>query len=218
MFGISGQTIESWEKSVEAAIASAPEHISLYSLEIMDNTRFARDCDKGIYHQTTEEDDRKMYKISLEMMDAAGYRQYEISNAAKPGYECRHNLRYWSMGEYMGLGPSAHSFLNGTRYSNIPDVDAYILSEGRLAVCDYTVNTQSDNISEYIFTGLRKTAGIDKADFRGKFGRDIWDFYPEGKKEFSIFVNGGFAEEDETSLRLTRRGMDISNKIMMIFV
>ena len=85
-------------------------------------------------------------------------------------------------------------------------------------MCDYTVNTQSDNISEYIFTGLRKTAGIDKADFRSKFGRDIWDFYPEGKKEFSIFVNGGFAEEDETSLRLTRRGMDISNKIMMIFV
>ena len=218
MFGISGQPLESWEKSVEAAIAARPEHLSLYSLEIMDNTRFARDCDKGIYRQTTEEADRKMYKISLEMMDTAGYRQYEISNAAKPGYECRHNLRYWSMGEYMGLGPSAHSFLNGTRYANIPDVDAYILSGGRPEVRDYTVNTQRDNISEYIFTGLRKTAGIDKADFRDKFGGDIWDFYPEEKREFTIFVNGGFAEEDATSLRLTRRGMDISNKIMMIFV
>lgn len=217
MFGISGQSFESWQDSVKRAIALEPKHISLYSLEIMDNTKFARDFDRGIYHQTEEEEDRRMYREALEMLDAAGLMQYEISNAAIPGYACRHNMRYWNMGEYMGFGPSAHSFVQGVRYENIADVNAYSKSPTE-AVKSRTVNTERDNISEYIFTGLRQNKGISKRDFCGEFGREIWDFYPEEKKEFREFVSGGFAFEDEETIGLTRRGMDISNKIMMIFV
>ena len=217
MFGISGQSLESWRDSVRQAIELEPKHISLYSLEIMDNTRFARDFDRGIYHQTDEEEDRRMYREALEMLDAAGIMQYEISNAAIPGYECKHNMRYWNMGEYLGFGPSAHSFVQGVRYANIADVNAY-MDRPTNAVQNRTVNTEHDNISEYIFTGLRRNKGISKADFRRKFGREIWEFYPEEHREFREFVSGGFAFEDEESIGLTRRGMDISNKIMMIFV
>lgn len=245
MFGISGQTEKSWEMSVAKAIELAPAHISLYSLEIMDNTRFARDLDKGIYRQTTEDADRLMYAKALEMLDAAGYRQYEISNVSKPGYECRHNLRYWNMGEYIGLGPSAHSFVGGARYSNAADARAYISQasthgkadgqthgqadrkpdgrldgrlDGRPEICGYHKNTREDNISEYLFTGLRRSCGISKADFRERFGEDIWQIYADERAEFDEFVRGGFAFEDEDSIRLSRKGMDISNKIMMIFV
>ena len=221
MFGISGQSAESWENTLWEAIRQNPEHISLYSLEIMDNTRFARDWDRGIYRQTTEEADRKMYAKALEMLESAGYRQYEISNAAKPGFECRHNMRYWNMSEYIGLGPSAHSFIGGARYSNKADVKAYIertAGEGLPEICGYTKNSRQDNISEYVFTGLRKTSGIYKADFRRKFGEDIWQVYVDEKAEFDAFVKGGFAAEDEFSIRLTRKGMDVSNRIMMIFV
>lgn len=217
MFGISGQSLESWQESVRRAIDLDPRHISLYSLEIMDNTRFARDFDKGIYRQTDEGEDRRMYREALEMLDAAGIMQYEISNAARPGYECKHNMRYWNMGEYLGFGPSAHSFVQGVRYENVADVNKYIENPTN-AVQSRTVNTEQDNISEYIFTGLRRNKGISKADFCRKFGRDIWEFYPKEKKEFEEFVSGGFAFEDGESMGLTRRGMDISNKIMMIFV
>ena len=219
MFGIDGQTQETWERSVTQAIALAPEHISLYSLEIMDNTRFARDEEKGIYHQTEPELDRKMYHAALDMLEAAGYMQYEISNVARPGFECRHNLRYWDMGEYIGFGPAAHSFVGGARYSNAADVNAYIASGGRPEICGRVQNTEQDNISEYIFTGLRKNVGISKKDFRERFGAGIWEFYSDAeRREFQEFVSGGFAEESEEYIRLTRRGMDISNRIMAIFV
>lgn len=221
MFGIDGQSPESWKKTLHRAIEEEPCHISLYSLEIMDNTRFARDCDRGIYRQTTEEEDRLMYAEALEMLERAGYIQYEISNVSKPGYECKHNMRYWNMGEYIGLGPSAHSFIGGARYSNPADVRAYInriFREGTPEICDYRKNSRRDNISEYIFTGLRRNSGISKADFLEKFGEDIWQIYAAEKTEFDGFVRGGFAAEDEFSIRLTRAGMDISNKIMMIFV
>ena len=216
MFGIAGQSVTSWESTVEKAIELAPEHVSLYTLEIMDNTRFARDLEKGIYRQTEPEDDRKMYELALDMLEAAGYRQYEISNAARPGFECRHNMRYWSMGEYIGLGPGASSFVGGVRYANAADVRAYVESPQRV---DVHVNTEEDNISEYIFTGLRKSDGISKTDFRERFGDDIWSFYSEEeRREFQQFVEGGFAEEDEESIRLTRKGMSISNKIMVLFI
>ena len=221
MFGISGQTEKSWEMSLAKAIELAPMHISLYSLEIMDNTRFARDLDKGIYRQTTEDADRLMYAEALEMLDAAGYRQYEISNVSKPGYECKHNLRYWNMGEYIGLGPSAHSFVGGARYSNAADARAYISrvsKDGQPQICGWRKNSREDNISEYLFTGLRRSCGISKADFRERFGEDIWQIYADERAEFDEFVRGGFAFEDEDSIRLSRKGMDISNKIMMIFV
>lgn len=257
MFGISGQSEKSWRESVKRAIELKPQHLSLYTLEIMDGTRFARDLDKGIYRQTDEESDRKMYELALEMLSGAGLKQYEISNVCADGFECRHNMRYWEMGEYLGFGPSAHSFVCGKRYNNCADLTDYLsqmsllkqssdfrktendggydkIAEGQggentqivgnadiaLAptVEDVYVNTEQDNISEYMFTGLRKTSGISKADFRSRFGRELWEYFAEVKKEFDEFTAGGFAYEDSEYIRLTQSGMNISNKIMMLFV
>lgn len=237
MFGIAGQSPESWENSVKSVIRLAPEHVSLYSLEIMDNTRFAKEHEAGIYRETEESEDRRMYERALEMLEGAGYLQYEISNAAKPGYACRHNLRYWNMGEYLGLGPSAHSFMDGIRYANAADLEGYIEAMTAAAtdaaeaaeeinmkiplspaVTEAYENTEQDNLSEYLFTGLRKNEGISKSAFRRTFGKELWDCFPNGKKEFESFVSAGFAKEDAEGIRLTRAGMNISNKIMMIFV
>ena len=217
---------------MKSVIRLTPEHVSLYSLEIMDNTRFAKEHEAGIYRETEEREDRRMYERALEMLEGAGYLQYEISNAAKPGYACRHNLRYWNMGEYLGLGPSAHSFIDGVRYANAADLEGYIEAMTAadaaeemntkiplsLAVTDAYENTEQDNLSEYLFTGLRKNEGISKEAFRRTFGRELWECFPDGKKEFEAFVSAGFAKEDAQGIRLTRAGMDISNKIMMIFV
>lgn len=221
MFGISGQTAESWEQTVRQAAALRPQHVSLYTLEIADGTRFARDLDRGIYRQTDEESDRRMYEAALKLLAAAGLYQYEISNVSVPGYECRHNLRYWSMGEYLGLGPSAHSFVSGMRFNNIADTAEYT-ARGLAAEPPQTenihVNTEQDNISEYMFTGLRRTAGIDSRDFKDNFGRELWEVFADERAEFESFVRGGFAEEDEQGIRLTQKGMNISNKIMLLFV
>ncbi len=242
MFGIAGQSIESWSETVKKAIELAPEHVSLYTLEIMDNTRFARDLEKGIYRQTDEEEDRKMYELALDMLEAAGYRQYEISNAAKPGLECRHNMRYWDMGEYIGLGPGASSFVGGVRYANAADVRAYARSGGgddgdcsaadsrdggaRPEIVaarspqkvDVHVNTEEDSLAEYMFTGLRRACGIDKSDFAAAFGRELWDVYSGERAEFEEFVREGLAWETAGAIGLTRAGMSVSNKIMLIFV
>lgn len=286
MFGISGQSEESWEESVRQAIELKPKHISLYTLEIMDGTRFARDLEKGFYHQTDEDSDRRMYETALKLLEEAGLHQYEISNASTEGFECRHNLRYWNMSEYLGFGPSAHSFVCNARYANCADTGRYIevmkdLAEeaeggrrccpqenGRAAaaaggaVCscdappasakgshaaslsqtaaplsqeiqdsqaaarllttaaadDFHLNTERDSISEYMFTGLRRTAGISKEDFRENFGRELWEVFADERGKFDTFVRGGFAEDDETGIRLTRAGMNISNRIMLLFV
>lgn len=221
MFGIFGQTAASWEQTVRQAAALRPQHVSLYTLEIADGTRFARDLDRGIYRQTDEETDRKMYETALKLLAEAGLHQYEISNASIEGFECRHNLRYWSMDEYLGFGPSAHSFVGGMRYSNPPDTAEYT-ARGLAAEPPQTenihVNTEQDNISEYMFTGLRRTAGIDSRDFKDNFGRELWEVFADERAEFEAFVRGGFVEEDETGLRLTQAGMNISNRIMLLFV
>ncbi len=257
MFGICGQSMQSWQESVRQAIELKPQHLSLYTLEIMDGTRFARDLDKGIYRQTDEESDRKMYELALEMLSGAGLKQYEISNVCADGFECRHNMRYWEMGEYLGFGPSAHSFVCGRRYNNRADLTDYLdkmsllkqSSDFRKMTSDggydknaegqdggniqdivnadialaptveaVYVNTEQDNISEYMFTGLRKTSGISKADFRMSFGKELWECFAEVKREFDEFAAGGFAYEDSECIRLTQSGMNISNKIMMLFV
>ena len=235
MFGISGQTFTSWIESVQQAIELNPKHISLYSLEIMENTRFGEDALSGIYHETKPEDDRLMYEYALKILDEAGFHQYEISNVAKSRQECVHNLRYWNMGEYLGFGPSAHSFMENVLYSNIADVRKYVDAMDQLdlgkdvflgttnalgtgAVDSFVKNAYRDNVSEYMFTGLRKNQGISKKDFHRRFGKDLWDIYRKEKEAFQDFVDTGAAEEDELGIRLTVKGMNISNQIMTLFV
>ena len=216
MFGIPGQTEEIWEDTVRQAITLDCQHISMYSLEFMEGTRFTKMLEEGKMHETPEEDDRRMYHKAVEMLEAAGYIQYEISNFAKPGYESHHNSKYWMLEEYAGFGPSAHSYIANRRYSNPADLGIYI--KDPLGKIVYSENTVFDDMSEFVFTGLRMSRGVDLEAFREKFGMDIWAAFDSAREEFEKFAAEGYAEISEDRIRLTLKGFDISNKIMCLFV
>ena len=236
MFAIPGQTEKIWEETLRRAMELKPQHISFYSLEFMEGTPFTRRLEKGIIRETDAEADRLMYEGGLEILRQYGFMQYEISNAAAgEEYICRHNMKYWSLEEYLGFGPSAHSYLTGwegrgIRFSNPCSLEKYIKAwensgevltkaEACRAAAAFCENSLADDVSEYVFTGLRKNRGIDLEDFKERFGEGLWDFYDEDvRQEFHEYVQGDFAEETEGCIRLTVKGMNISNRIMALFV
>ena len=236
MFAIPGQTEKIWEETLRRAMELKPQHISFYSLEFMEGTPFTRRLEKGIIRETDAEADRLMYEGGLEILRQYGFMQYEISNAAAgEEYICRHNMKYWSLEEYLGFGPSAHSYITGPegrglRFSNPCSLEKYIKAwensgeglteaEACRAAAAFCENSLADDVSEYVFTGLRKNRGIDLEDFKERFGEGLWDFYDEDvRQEFHEYVQGGFAEETEGCIRLTVKGMNISNRIMALFV
>ncbi|MCI7617869.1 MAG: radical SAM family heme chaperone HemW [Firmicutes bacterium] len=231
MFAIPGQTDEIWENTVRRAVMLNPQHISFYSLEFMEGTPFTDRLEKGEIRETEAEADRRMYERGLEIMGKAGFIQYEISNGAL-GLEnvCRHNMKYWGLEEYLGFGPSAHSYMTGPdgrgiRFNNVSSIEKYLRvwenpeDRGQSAVEALCENSLTDDVCEYIFTGLRKNTGIDLKDFRKRFGRGIWEFYGEDvMKELEEYVDGGFAAVTDDNIRLTVKGMNISNRIMALFV
>ncbi len=231
MFAIPGQTDEIWENTVRRAVMLNPQHISFYSLEFMEGTPFTDRLEKGEIRETEAEADRRMYERGLEIMGKAGFIQYEISNGAL-GLEnvCRHNMKYWGLEEYLGFGPSAHSYMTGPdgrgiRFNNVSSIEKYLRvwenpeDRGQSAVEALCENSLTDDACEYIFTGLRKNTGIDLKDFRKRFGRGIWEFYGEDvMKELEEYADGGFAAVTDDNIRLTVKGMNISNRIMALFV
>ena len=231
MFAIPGQTDEIWEDTLKRALSLRPEHISFYSLEFMEGTPFTERLEKGEMRETDAGADRHMYERGLEIMAEAGLIQYEISNGAR-GMEhvCRHNMKYWSLEEYLGFGPSAHSYMTGAdgrgiRFNNVSSIEKYLSSWenpgdcGQRAVEAFCENSLEDDVCEYIFTGLRKNTGIDLEDFRKRFGKDIREFYGETvMKELKEYAEGGFASVTDDNIRLTVKGMNISNRIMALFV
>ena len=205
MFGIPGQTMEQWMETVRQAIELGPEHISCYSLQIEEDTPFYEAYLNGDLIPMEDGLDREMYHAAIAAFREAGYEHYEISNFAKPGYECRHNLKYWSFEEYLGFGDSASSFIRGARFTEKPRQE-------------YHVNDFEDETSEFVFTGLRKTAGISKADFEARFGRPFWDVFDGRRKYLEEFFESGKLIEEGDNLRLSEEGIDVSNTIMSIFV
>lgn len=215
MFAIPGHSMKLWEETLGQAISLGPEHISFYSLQIEEGTPFFEMFKAGEIDQVPDELDREMYHMAIARLKAAGYGHYEISNCAKPGYECKHNLKYWSMEDYLGIGSNASSFMGGVRFTEEPS-------------CEYHENSKADNMAEFVFTGLRKIRGIDLGEFEQRFGCDFWQVYSKETlgeidyNELRAFVNEGFLIEETIEnrdmLRLSEEGMDISNRIMSIFV
>ena len=213
MFGIPGQTLGQWTKTLEKAISLNPEHISFYSLQIEEGTPYYKRFMDGDFDELPEELDRDMYHTAIRMLKAAGYKHYEISNAAKPGFECRHNLKYWTGQEYIGFGDSAASYINGVRYT---------MMDGEKT--DVHVNSKFDDMSEFAFTGLRLTRGINYGEFKGRFGIDFREAFSDRWDDLAEFFDSGalkqYVANDGTpaSLVITEQGIDISNKIMAVFV
>ncbi|MCR5181824.1 MAG: radical SAM family heme chaperone HemW [Clostridia bacterium] len=223
MFGIDGQSFETWETSLHTAIDLRPEHLSLYSLEFQEGTVFTRLLREGRMKETDPEEDRRMYETAHDELERAGYEHYEISNFAEPGCRSMHNMKYWSLQEYLGLGPGAHSYLRrednglGQRFYNRPDLKAYL--DGTDIRVMSEPNDISDDASEFMITALRLTEGVSKEEFRDLFGVGVWDFFGDvARLQFQSFVQTGHALEDEDRITLTLQGFNVSNRILSIFV
>lgn len=240
MFGIPGQTLDQWKATLEKITALDPEHISFYSLQVEEGTPIYEDIRFGRLDPLMDEEDRAMYHAGLAYLREQGYHQYEISNGAKPGKECRHNVKYWTLKDYAGFGVSAHGFVDGVRYSAGDDVTDYMesLERGDTGVIWTHINEKEDSAAEFLFTGLRLARGVDLNEFEERFGQSFESMYEPILAELEEFRRHGYLVIEEVSLRseggaegadcrgeksqrrmyLTEQGMDISNRIMALFV
>ncbi|NBH60079.1 radical SAM family heme chaperone HemW [Anaerotruncus sp. 80] len=205
MFAVPGHTMEIWEKTLKQAVNLQPAHISFYSLQIEEDTPYYEMFQRGEITEISDEEDRRMYHRAIEVLKEAGYDHYEISNTAKAGKQCRHNLKYWSLADYLGIGSGASSYVEGVRFTEAPFLE-------------FHKNTREDDMCEFVFTGLRKTCGIDLAEFERRFAVAFWEVYADRRKELTAFLESGSLLEDHGRLRLSEAGIDISNQIMAVFV
>lgn len=217
MFALPTQTLEMWQETLENIVLLKPEHISIYSLIIEEETPFYDLLEKGKILMCEEELDREMYHMAVDYLEEHGYIQYEISNFAKKGKESRHNQVYWSMKEYMGMGLGSHSFLDGKRYHNTYDMQKYLAGkEEGIWEEDKEVLTKEDEISEYMFLGLRMNQGISKDKFQEKFMKTIEQVYHREKIE--RLKEDGLLIETKERIFLSRKGIDLSNLVFEQFL
>ena len=216
IFGIPGQCLSGFEKDLEKTIELHPSHVSYYSLQIEEKTPLYEDYMKGHFEPPDEVEDRRMYHTAKNYLSLQGLNQYEISNSSMPGFESRHNLKYWSMEPYIGVGVSAHSYINGKRISNTSELNAYLAAENNQEITECThENTLSDDMSEFVFLGLRRTSGIELSNFRNRFGRDFWELYGDETKKL---IGRGLLEQMGETLRLTPLGLDVANIVFREYV
>lgn len=209
------QTVSSWEQTLQTIISLQPEHISAYSLIVEEGTTFAKLYGEGCKLEhllPTEEDERRMYERTEELLREAGYHRYEISNYAKEGYECQHNLGYWERKEYLGLGLGASSLIEETRFHNTDEMEEYLRDANNpiLLRREQEKLDRQEQMEEFVFLGLRKIRGIQEEKFAEMFGEDIWDCYG---RNLERVIKEGLLEREEGVLRLTRKGIDVSNYV-----
>lgn len=216
IFALPGQTLQAWEDTLRQVIDLGPDHISFYALQIEEGTKMKCLIDEGQLTAIDEETDRAMYHKALEILEANGYIHYEMSNSAKPGYQSRHNLKYWSMDDYLAIGIGAHSYLAGSRYENISDMEAFVKASKKEDFwASAYKNTSEDNRAEYMFTGLRKLEGIDPRDFEKRYGQR-----PEVLFKTAIEKNleAGLLQIEKNRIKLSKKGMDLFNTVLVDFV
>ncbi|NCB91884.1 MAG: oxygen-independent coproporphyrinogen III oxidase [Clostridia bacterium] len=213
MSGLPGQTLRSWEDTLGKAIALGTEHISAYSLIIEEGTPFASQQ----LELPDEETERLMYERTHEILETAGYHQYEISNYAKTGRECRHNIGYWKRTEYLGLGIGSASLVNETRFSNTQDMTVYLADSHKPEAIRENIEILDKNaqIEEYMILGLRMMSGISRKDFQERFQMEIDKIYG---KIIEKYVAGGFMKWSGEYLCFTRKGISVSNPILAEFL
>ena len=211
IYGLPGQTMESWKATVEHALSLIPQHLSCYGLKVEEGTPLARRVAEG---EVLPDDDQQadLYLWTVGRLERAGLPQYEISNFAKPGYESRHNLRYWLTRPYIGFGPGAHSDFGGRRYSFVRDLDAYIrgVLEGGDIIDSSELIPQRERCGEYLMLRLRTVRGVDGREYRHTY---FMDFAPL-EARLREFAAQGWAEEADGRWRLTPRGFLVSNQLI----
>ncbi|OFI07195.1 oxygen-independent coproporphyrinogen-III oxidase-like protein YqeR [Clostridium acetireducens DSM 10703] len=217
MFGLSHQTFENWQETLKNIIQLNPEHISCYSLIIEEGTKLYNMYNSNKLKLPSEDLEREMYRYCLEILELNNYTQYEISNFAKKNKQCKHNLAYWNLYDYIGCGAAAHSYFNNKRYRNTNSIENYIDSiyKGKSPIEEIHNNSLKDNVEEFMFMGLRKTKGISMEDFKKRFNVNIYHVYGE---IINKYLNNNLLIQKEDRLFLSKRGIEISNSIMCDFI
>lgn len=220
IFAIPGQTLEEWCETLENVAAMGADHISCYSLQIEEGTVFGRMFSEGDLTPVEDEQDREMYYKAKEILGNAGYKHYEISNFAKPGYQCKHNLIYWQTCQYLGVGAGAHSYINGKRFNNVCSPEEYInlVQIGKSTVENVINIDREEAMSEYMFLGLRLIDGISGKDFEETFRVGLWEVF--GVQLENLFHKGLIVidPDREDNVRLSEKGLDLANQVFMEFV
>ncbi|NJD57149.1 MAG: radical SAM family heme chaperone HemW [Nitrospirae bacterium] len=209
MYGIPGQTMETWKGSLSAAVGLAPKHISAYELTPEKGTPLKESLDSGNLSLPDEESVLAMSSLAIDALGTSGFQHYEISNYALPGYQCVHNMNYWNRGEYLAAGAGAHSFLHGYRSTNTGSVPEYISVLGN----DVIPEVDSAHLSgeeaqrEFIMLGLRKIGGVHL--------KEASDLKLDIATAARALIESGFLEITGNFLRLTRKGLPIANAVIV---
>ena len=219
MLGLPNQRIKDLKESLEKIIELNPEHISVYSLIVEENTPIANKIEKGELQLPEEETERNMYWYVKNTLELNGYKHYEISNFAKPSYESKHNMNCWKQKEYVGIGAAAHSYRDITRYSNTENIEEYIknvkkenLERNRII---HEIQKEDDTKKEFMLLGLRQIDGVQISEFKNKFGDNPIYLY---RQELNKLVSEKLISIDDDNIRLTNKGIDLANLVWKEFV
>ena len=212
IYGLPGQTMESWKATVEHALSLEPEHLSCYGLKVEEGTPLAKRVEAG---ELLPDDDTQadLYLWTVERLEQAGFPQYEISNFAKPGFESRHNLRYWLTQPYIGFGPGAHSDFGGRRYSFVRDLEEYIggVLKGGNIIDSEDLIPQRERSGEYLMLRLRTLRGIEEWEYRRTY---FMDFAPLEQRLEEFAKQGWAGKTEEGRWHLTPQGFLLSNQLI----
>ena len=213
MSAIPDQTYEGWVKNLRTVAELEPEHISAYSLIIEEGTPFAA----RKLNLPDEDTEYNMYEATAQILKEYGYEQYEISNYAKKGQECRHNVGYWTRQDYLGFGLGAASLYGKERFANTSDRNEYLKNSGSPEIIreKEPLLTREDEMAEFMFLGLRMTKGVVKVDFQKNFGFTIESIYGEVLKKYETME---LLQEKDGRIFLSRKGIHVSNSVMAEFL
>lgn len=219
MIGLPNQTIKDIEESLNKLRKLAPEHISVYSLIVEEETPLFKEIQNETLKLPSDEIEREMYWYVKKELENRGYIHYEISNFAKPGFESKHNMNCWKQQEYIGVGVAAHSYTNGVRFSNVDTIEEYISNYENGKEEDNLIFHEKQNkqsmMKEYMMLGLRKIEGIKIQDFKSKFAENPIFIY---RKELEKLVKEELIEIDGDVVKLTKKGLDLANLVWEEFV
>ncbi len=217
IFGVPGQTRESWTASMQAALDHRVDHLSCYALTYEKGTTLYRRLQTGRVLQMDNDLEADLYELTMDYLEAAGLPQYEISNYARPDFECRHNIVYWLNQPCAAIGPSACGYIDGLRYKNVPDLKQYVdaVQAGRWP---RELEERLDSAAaarETAMLGLRLNRGVERAGFQARFGVEPAELFAPALKRH---IESGLVESDNSGIRLTRAGRLVADSVLVDFV
>lgn len=218
IFGLPMQNVSGFKNTLETVSKLNLQHISCYGLIVEKGTVFYKLYENNRLNLPDEDEEREMYKSTIDILKEYGYYQYEISNFSKSGYECIHNLTYWNLNEYIGVGSSAASYIDGFMTKNEASISKYIRRIENGEAHPYSekhLNAYEENIEEFVFMGMRKINGISKIEFSRRFNKKIEDIYG---KQLKKYIKTGFIIDAGDTLRLSPHGIEVSNYILSDFI